>query len=76
MGPLCAATTRWVPVPYALGISTVIFALVHEHNTGDTIQLLAVGAMARGCTSCTAVLNPVNPQRLHAPGDPSPEPIQ
>ena len=25
---------------------TEVFALVHEHNTGDTVQLLAVGAMA------------------------------
>ena len=32
--------------PWALGVSTLIFALAHEHNTGDTAQLLAVGAMA------------------------------
>ena len=29
--------------PLALGTSAVLFAAVHEHNTGDTAQLLAVG---------------------------------
>jgi membrane protease YdiL (CAAX protease family) len=30
----------------AVAASTVVFAVAHEHNTGDTAQLLAVGAMA------------------------------
>ena len=45
-GFLLPSLTRWMSVPWALGVSTSVFALVHEHNTGDTIQLLAVGAMA------------------------------
>jgi|AntAceMinimDraft_11_1070367.scaffolds.fasta_scaffold168946_1 hypothetical protein len=29
-----------MPVSWALGVSTTVFALVHEHNTGDTIQVI------------------------------------
>ena len=45
-GFLLPSLTRWMGAPWALGVSTLIFALAHEHNTGDTAQLLAVGAMA------------------------------
>ena len=45
-GFLLPSLTKWMSTPLAVVVSTVIFALVHEHNTGDTAQLVAVGAMA------------------------------
>ena len=45
-GFLLPSLTKYVTVPWAVALSTVIFAVAHEHNTGDTAQLLAVGAMA------------------------------
>jgi membrane protease YdiL (CAAX protease family) len=50
-GFLLPSLTRWMSAPWALGVSTLVFALAHEHNTGDTAQLLAVGAMA-GAAYC------------------------
>jgi len=44
-GFLLPSLTRYMTVPWAVFLSTVIFAFAHEHNTGDTAQLLAVGAM-------------------------------
>ena len=45
-GFLLPTLTRWMNPNWALGASTLVFALAHQHNTGDTAQLLAVGAMA------------------------------
>ena len=45
-GFLLPSLTKYMTVPWAVALSTVIFAVAHEHNTGDTAQLLAVGAMA------------------------------
>jgi hypothetical protein len=45
-GFLLPSLTKYMTVPWAVAASTVVFAVAHEHNTGDTAQLLAVGAMA------------------------------
>ena len=45
-GFLLPSLTKYMTVPWATAASTVVFAVAHEHNTGDTAQLLAVGAMA------------------------------
>ena len=45
-GFLLPSLTKYMTVPWAVALSTVVFAVAHEHNTGDTAQLLAVGAMA------------------------------
>ena len=45
-GFMLPTLTRWLDTRWALAVTTIAFALVHEHNTGDTVQLLAVGAVA------------------------------
>ena len=45
-GFMLPTLTRWMDTRWALAATTIAFALVHEHNTGDTVQLLAVGAVA------------------------------
>ncbi len=35
--------TKFMPTTAAVGASAVIFALIHEHGIGDTVQLIAVG---------------------------------
>ena len=45
-GFLLPSLTKYMPTWNALAVTTVVFALVHDHNTGDTLQLLCVGAVA------------------------------
>jgi membrane protease YdiL (CAAX protease family) len=42
-GYMLPSLTKFMPTPAAVGVSAVIFALIHEHGVGDTVQLIAVG---------------------------------
>ena len=42
-GFLMASLTKFMPPSWAIALSAVIFALIHQHGVGDTAQLLAVG---------------------------------
>ena len=42
-GYMLPTLTKFMPTTAAVGASAVIFALIHEHGIGDTVQLIAVG---------------------------------
>jgi len=42
-GYMLPSLTKFMPTTAAVGVSAVIFALIHEHGVGDTVQLIAVG---------------------------------
>jgi len=42
-GYLLPSLTKYMPPSFAVALSAVIFALIHQHGIGDTVQLLAVG---------------------------------
>lgn len=42
-GYMLPSLTKFMPTSAAVGVSAVIFALIHEHGVGDTVQLIAVG---------------------------------
>jgi hypothetical protein len=42
-GYLLPSLTKYMPPSFAIALSAVIFALIHQHGIGDTVQLLAVG---------------------------------
>jgi len=45
-GFMLPSLTKWMPTWAALGVTTLCFAFIHQHNTGDTVQLTGVGLVA------------------------------
>ena len=52
-GVLLASLTRWMPAPAAVAASAALFAAAHQQGAADSVQLLAMGAIA-GVTYCKA----------------------
>ena len=50
-GVLLASLTRWMPAPAAVAASAALFAAAHQQGAADSVQLLAMGAVA-GAAYC------------------------
>lgn len=52
-GYMMPSLTKYMPTSAAVGVSALIFALIHQHGVGDTVQLIAVGLACGICYSRT-----------------------
>ena len=62
-GFLLTSLTKWLPTPVAVVVSSVVFALIHQQSSGDTVQLLALGLTA-GAAYCKT-RNLATPMLIH-----------